>query len=83
MFSATISRMRFQFILANLAFDDLSDREMRWKEDRFAAMGYVFEEYIKNFAKAMLPDFYLSLDESLYLMRNQISFRQYNPNKPG
>ena len=34
LFSATMSRMRFQFILANLAFDDLLDRVMRWKEDQ-------------------------------------------------
>ena len=74
MFSATMSRMRFQFILANLAFDDLSDREMSWKEDRFAGMRYVFEKYNKYFAKAMVPDFCLSLDETLYTMRNQISF---------
>ena len=68
-FSAIISRTRFQFILANFAFDDLLDREMRWKEDRFPAMRYVFEEYNKNFAKA-IPDFYLSLDEIIYPMLN-------------
>ena len=81
-FSATKIRMRFQFILANLAFDDLSDREMCWKEYRLAAMRYVFEECNKNFAKVIVPDFYLSLEETLYPMRNQISFRQYNLDKP-
>ena len=80
-FNATMSRIRFQFILANLAFDDLSVREMRWKEDQFAAMRCVFKECNKNFAKAMVPDFYLSLDETLYPIRNQISFRQYNADK--
>ena len=73
-FSARMSRMRFQFILANLAFDDLSDRELSWKEDRFAVTRYVFEEFNKNFAKAAVPDIYLSLDETLYFMSNQISF---------
>ena len=81
-FGATMPRMRFQFILPNLAFDDLSDKEMRWKEDRIAAMRYVFEGCNENFAKAMVPDFYLSLDETLYPMCNQISFQQYNLDKP-
>ena len=27
------------------------------------------------------PDDYLSLDETLYAMRNQINFKQYNPSK--
>ena len=56
-FSATMSKMRFQFNLANLVFDDLSDREMCQKEDRIAAMRYVFKERNK-IAKAMVPDFY-------------------------
>ena len=43
-FSATMSRQRFQFILANLTFDDAEDRPARWQRDRFAAMQYVFEE---------------------------------------
>ena len=30
----------------------------------------------------MYPSEYLSLDETLYPMRHQIAFRQYNPNKP-
>ena len=30
----------------------------------------------------MAPSEYLSIDETLYLMRQQIAFRQYNPNKP-
>ena len=74
-FSATMSRIRFQFILADVAFDDLSDRQMCWKEDLFAAKRYVFEECNKNFANAMVPDFFLSVDKTLYPMHNKISFR--------
>ena len=47
---------------------------MIYHPNRFEAMRYVFVECNKNFAKAMVPDFCLSLDETLYLMRNQISF---------
>ena len=75
LFSATMYRIRFKFILADVAFDDLSDRQMCWKEDLFAAKRYVFEECNKNFANAMVPDFFLSVDKTLYPMHNKISFR--------
>ena len=81
-FSATMSRMRFQFILASLSFDDASDRKERWQRYRFAATRHIFEVCNKNFGKALIPEYYLSLDETLYPMRTQISFRQYNPDKP-
>ena len=35
-----------------------------------------------NFFSQIFPSEYLSLDETLYPMRNQIEFRQFNPNKP-
>ena len=81
-FLATMSRQRFQFILANLTFDDAEDRPAGWQCDRFAAMWYVFEGCNKSFARVMIPECYLSLDETLYPMRTQINVRQYNPDKP-
>ena len=81
-FSATMSRMRFQFILAHLCFDDYLSRDRRWPNDRFVAIRELFEQCNINFAKALVPEDYLSLDETLYPMRNQISFMQYNPDKP-
>ena len=82
LFSATMSRQRFQFILANLTFDDAEDRRACWQCDRFAAMPYVFEECNKSFARDMILECYLSLDETLYPMHTQINFRLYNPDKP-
>ena len=35
-----------------------------------------------NCMSCLVPGDYLSLDENLYPMRTQISFKQYNPNKP-
>ena len=85
-FSATMSRQRFQFILANLTCDDAEDRSARWQCDRFAAIRYLFEECNKLFARVMIPECYLSLDETLYPMRIQINLdklnRQYNSDKP-
>jgi len=39
----------------------------------------MFNERMKS---VLVPSEFLSIDETLYAMRNQIAFRQYNPNKP-
>ena len=81
-FNATMSRNRFTFIRANLCFDDSNTRDDRWKQDRFAAIREIFESFNFECMSCLVPNDYLSLDETLYPMRNQISFKQYNPNKP-
>jgi hypothetical protein len=77
-----MSRNRFTFIRANLCFDDSSTRDNRWKQDRFAAIREIFESFNFECMSCFVPNDYLSLDETLHPMRNQISFKQYNPNKP-
>ena len=77
-----MSRERFKFLVAHIAFDEENTRERGWKEDGFAAFRQVFEEFNNNCSKNLVPSEYLSLDETLYPMRNQINFRQYHPNKP-
>ena len=42
----------------------------------------VWELFNKNLRKYIAPSEYLTIDETLYPMRHQIAFRQYNPNKP-
>ena len=42
----------------------------------------IFSETNKNVAKAVIPEDYLTNGETLCPMRNQISFKQYNPDKP-
>lgn len=81
-FSATMSRNRFKFIFQNLRFDDFATRQERWEKDRFAAMRELFESFNDNCAKNMIPEDFLSLDETLYPMRTQVGFKQYNPDKP-
>ena len=81
-FGATMSRLRFQFITRHLSFDDIDTREERWRKDKFAAMRDVFELCNKNFGEALVPEDYISLDETLYPTRTQVSFKQYNPDKP-
>ena len=80
--TATKSRLRFHFICSHLCFYNPDTITERWKHDRFAAMREIFTECNKNFARALIPEDYLTIDGTLYPMRNQISFKQYNPDKP-
>ena len=77
MFSAVMSRNRFAFILHNLSFDDESTRAERWKKDRFTAIREFFEKFNNQCMLVLAPGDYLSLDETLYPMRTQISFKQF------
>ena len=73
---------RFQFLMANIRFDDEETRAERWSSDRFAAFREVFEMSNTQCGKVISPNDYLSLDETLYPMRNQVTFKQFNPSKP-
>ena len=73
---------RFRFINGHLRFDDAATRAERWRHDRFAAIREIFEKFFTQCARIVAPDDYLSLDETLYPTRGNISFRQYNKNKP-
>ena len=61
---------------------------MQWRDykrsptDRFAAARPIFEMFNRNYSKYVIPSEYMSIDETLYPMRHQIAFRQYNSNKP-
>ena len=82
MFNAVMSRNCFAFILHNLSFDDENTRAERWKKDRFTAIREFFEKLNNQCMLVLAPGDYLSLDETLYPMRTQISFKQFNSSKP-
>lgn len=73
---------RFKFVIANVRFDDEETRRDSWSSDRFAAFRELFEMFNAQCSKAISPGDYLSLDETRYPMRNQVSFKQFNPSKP-
>ena len=81
-FSAIMSKNRFKFLLSHITFDELEERARNWQSDRFAAMRTVWELYNTNLGKYVAASEYLTIDETLYPMRHQIAFRQYNPSKP-
>ena len=81
-FSATMSRNRFKFLIAHISFDDHTMRPTHWQHDRFADFREIFEEFNENCRKFLVPDDYLWLDETLHRIRRQISFNQFNQSKP-
>ena len=82
MFGAVMRRDRFFFPMSTMTFDDKSTRAERWKFDRFTAVRGFLEMFNEECMSCLIACDYLSLDETLYPMRTQISFKQYNPNKP-
>ena len=80
-YGEVMPRERFHFLIRNISFDDEETRPQRWKKDRFAAIREIFEKFNDQCSSVLCPDEYLSLDETLYPMRTQIQFKQYNPNK--
>ena len=48
---------------------------------RLRAIRGFFEDCNDNFGAALVPEDYISLDETLYPMRTQVNFKQYNPDK--
>ena len=81
-YSATISQNIIAFLLANISFDNKEERVARWPADRFAETKPMFQIFNTNLPKFLTPSLYLSLDETLYRMRHQTAFHQYNPAKP-
>ena len=81
-FGATMSKNRFKFLFAHISFDDHTTRPQRWLYDNCVAIRNIFESFNQNCSSCIILDDFLSLDETLYPMRNKIGFRQYNPNKP-
>ena len=81
-FSANMSRNRFKFLIAHISLDDHITRPTPRQHNRFAAFREIFEELNKNCGKFLVPNDYLSLDDTLYPTRTQISFKQFNPSKP-
>ena len=55
-FSATMSRNKFKFLIARISFDDHTTRPSPWQHDRFVAFRKIFEEFIKNCGSFLVPD---------------------------
>ena len=72
----------FRFLKDHICFDNPRERTQLWETDRFAAVREIWEISISNLSKHVAHSEHLSIDETLYTIRQQIAFRHYNPNKP-
>ena len=78
-----MSKNRFKFLNRMITFDDVTTREARKRTDRFAPIRELFESWNNNCSSTVnIGDFY-TIDECLYALRNPLTFKVYNPNKPG
>ena len=81
-FGAIMSKNRFRFLIDHICFNNPQERTQLWETDRFAAVREIWEIFNSNLSKHVAPSEYLSIDETLYPMRQQIAFHKYNTNKP-
>ena len=51
-------------------------------KDRFASCRPMFELFNASCTKYLVPTLHMTIDETLYPMRHQITSRKYNPNNP-
>ena len=80
-FGAIMSKNLFKFLKGHICFDNPQERTQLLEKDRFTAVREIWEIFNSNLTKHVAPSGYLSIDETLYPMRQKIAFRQYNPNK--
>ena len=80
-FGAIMSKNRFRCLKVLICFDSPQERIQLWETNRFAAVREIWKVFNLNLSKHVAPTEYLSIDETLYPMRKQITFRQYSSNK--
>lgn len=78
-FAATFGHNRFAFLHSVLSFDDESTRQQRYQSDRFAAIRNVFEIFNEACMTVLIPETFLTIDETLFSSRHRVQFKQYNP----
>ena len=81
-YSGTMSRRRFQFLIVCLAFEQKSVTVENWPYDKAASIRTVFELWNDNIGQVRHPSDWLTIDESMPPMRHMTSVKTYNPRKP-
>ncbi|CAF3046552.1 unnamed protein product [Rotaria sp. Silwood2] len=81
-FTATMSRNRFEQIISCLRFDDKATREERKRIDKFTAIHEIWTDFQNNLRTCYTPGSSLTIDERLLGFREECPFRQYIPKKP-
>ncbi|KAK3894430.1 hypothetical protein Pcinc_001779 [Petrolisthes cinctipes] len=82
MYRAAMSKGRFEFLISCLRFDNPETRDERKRQDKFAPVRKVWDEFIENCGRLYVPHENLTVDEQLLGFRGKCPFRMYIPNKP-
>ena len=81
-FKMTMSLFRFQFLLQNLRFDQVTTRNERQSLDKLAPIRTIFETFVENCKANYTVSEYVTIDEMLVAFRGRCGFRQFMPKKP-
>lgn len=81
-FTATMSRNRFEELYRIIRFDNKYTREEREQTDRIAAIREIFDEVVQKFRSMYNPTAHLTIDEQLVGYRGRCGFVMYMPKKP-
>lgn len=79
---ATMSCGRFKQILRFLRFDDKATRSQRQQEDKLAPIREVWNTFLRNCRRNIIPSAYLCVDEQLLGTKGRCPIRIYMANKP-
>lgn len=81
-FRLTMSRIRFQFLLKHIRFDDKATRQERVRIDKLAPIREIYDEFVLNLSQHYNMSAYTTIDEKLEAFRGKCPFRVYMPKKP-
>lgn len=78
-YRSAMSRIRFEFLIDSLRFDD---KETRNPESKLAPISEIWGLFLSNCKTHYRPGSYLTIDEQLIGFRGNCPFRMYLPDKP-
>lgn len=81
-YRATMSLPRFRFISTCLRFDDKATRQERIRDDRLAAIRYLWDTFVERCRAYYTPFQHCTIDEQLLGFRGRCGFRVYMKSKP-
>ena len=83
-YRAAMSLSRFNFLLRAIRFDDRSTREERVKQDKFATIRKLWDDFIAQWVKSYIRGPHVTVDERLIAFRGRCAFKMYPyiANKP-
>ncbi|XP_058983469.1 piggyBac transposable element-derived protein 4-like [Musca domestica] len=82
LYTATMSRDRFDFLIRYLRMDDKALRPALRPTDAFAPVRKIWDIFIRQCNTSYIPGSHVTIDEQLLGFRGRCPFKIYIPNKP-